>query len=834
MHSITDLNNYSITSIPYTDYREPGVIYTTMESNISQAIWEGDRPEALLGIDISDIINVNNNSLSYTIDMSTCGNIIPTWSNVTANITTTITGNVYTIGNITSVSDWTQIKQPLMIAPIDYTGLYHYTSNVRYQGNVLTQWGSTVTVNDLPELSEPLNYYYILGVPDVIANVPQIVDIENSTYTLDITVSNLIVAQNLTIDSVALSSNTATFNGNASTLNSKLSSIIFYNPNNYNVDWYISYRLINGSSGIITNKTQQILCSEDSFIQRGYDDFHTGNVFHKILNSPTISGNILTGNYTLTISPITANTAANLSATYNGTTLNSTVVIPYTPQLVITGNASVVNGYLSNLNVKSYNSITSDFKLDYKFILPDLYNISRQQTLYYSNLNSPTANLSIIRTYTQNNIDKFSGTAASIIGPEVYDSYTIILSSEYGEFGMSDSDIPLRGSLPALTHYEFSTHVYTYINGVYSRTHYKDPVLAYSFTGNLTQCNLMLSLYKFYPIKGIRGSGTYNYKLYKNSVLIENRTLPIYGSLRTTAIPDQETYTFTSNGYFQPTMYQSRYLYMDLLLVGAGGYDAFPSATTKNGAGGGDVREWRNEISPVCFNLYGYPSQEGYTDTPYPVSPGDRYLSHTHWLLEYPYYYHQVTTPGQTRNYSYIWLHPSQSYQVQVGAYGSSISASDSPSAPAPGTNSSWSRFLDAAAMPGISNQYSPGFAPSTELTLYGAELAGTEVPTAFSKDYKTNHIGWRYPDGYNKADIDDALSSNSYSGGGAGGPGKYNTILNTPVGGGNGLVSTITGTIYGCGQSSKYNSNIGTTPVGSDFGRAAVGNGLVVIKFHE
>ena len=836
VHSITDLNTHSNTVLPFIDERPTRVIYSNVGATFITSVYEGTHPPAQIGIDISDIVNINATPITYTIDMHLNGTIVPTWSNISANVSKTITSNVYVISNITTMEEWDNVKKPTLIAPIDYNGTYVYTSNVKYAGNTLASWGSTVAVEDMPEMTDALEYVYVIGTPIIIPNTPQIVDVDNTSYTLDVTVSNLNAAGNLSMNGNTWTTSTLTFSGNASILNSKLSNIYYYNSNVVNKDWYIDYRLTNGQSGILTTKRQRMINNQSAYIVRGFDDFHTGNISHKVLNSPTIGGTVYGADYSLTISGITANTAANISVTFNGTTLTSTTTA-YIPSLTITGNSAVVNGYLSNLRVTSYNAVTSNFFLNYEFTVPTITDhVIKQQQLYYNeySLSSPTDNIAMVRVFTQNTIDIFdAGTPIAINNP-VGAEYTIILSSSYGEFGLTDTDIPLRGTLPALTYAEQSAHASLY---------WKNPVLQYTYTGSHLECNAMLATIKFYPIVNLEGNSNYRFRLYKNdytsgsliTTLEQDATLPLYGEYRTTPIPDQNTYTFTSTSYFQPTMYQARYLKMDLLLVGAGGYDAFMASNTKSGAGGGDVREWLNKSPPFNFDPYASPNSDGYYGYPYPGHAGNSYLSKTHYLMEYPFYYHGSATDGWQRSCS-IYMHPTKSYQVQVGVMTPNDQTWDSTSNP---YHTHWSRFLDANATGGTDNGYGystsiAGFTPSTELNQFGTALAGIATdPTlglrpdaTITNNYDTRWVtmsGWRAP-----------LASPATNSGGSGANGSGTHNLNAPANGGNGKVSTITGTIHGCGQPSRYLGVEGTRPTGSDYGRGGVGIGLVVIRFHE
>ena len=115
MKSLTDLNTYSATSINYTDYRSPKMTFA-QEEVINQTMIEFSgntlTKYASPGIDLLVLHNV---SATFTLDLTHVPDTIVMWpSPLQGNLASSTVGNVYSMTNIETISDWNLIKSPII------------------------------------------------------------------------------------------------------------------------------------------------------------------------------------------------------------------------------------------------------------------------------------------------------------------------------------------------------------------------------------------------------------------------------------------------------------------------------------------------------------------------------------------------------------------------------------------------------------------------------------------------------------------------------------------------------------------------------------------------
>lgn len=601
MDSLANLNSYSGTTVTFTDDRTSTIEFTPNKGNQTYFIDEGETHITRPGVDISTIINSDSDDIVYTLDVSdVVGNITVTFPSL-ANITVSEpSAKIYRVAGIQSVSQWDVVKYAEISTPADFSGVYTYTGNITWQGVESAAWTNTVTVVDLPELSEPANYFYTAEEVQTIQFTPQIVDEDNilEDYTLTARISNVSVVANLTITGATLTSgNLFTFFGSRTDINASLSNIVYDAPFFLDDDWNIIYTLTNPLSGLVTVKQQNIVGGNSNLALRGNATFYSENTISTLTNTPRLQTTAPGSSYTVVIGPTTANTVSTLSSTGSGgtSTFNGN-----TQQLTISGSLTQVNSHLGNVSYNPTLGLNTNVQLEYVFT-NNLNNRAgfRQDVLYSGNVSSIVNNLNNQRDYIVNT----PGLLFTNAVPQIIETitptptYTIQFTSGAGEFGLTENDIPIRGQLPSV--YNIDPAV---AGGGQFVAQSASPPQYYSFTGSKEECNNLINTLKFYPWRAVSDNQLARIRLFRNTTLVVDQSFPLFGLPRTTPLADQQTYIFDNTTYFTPTFTQARYLKMDLLLVGAGGSGGVNSLGRKGGGGGGATKYLTAISSPMVIN----------------------------------------------------------------------------------------------------------------------------------------------------------------------------------------------------------------------------------------
>ena len=162
MDSLSDLNNYSNTGLTYTDDRSFQIAFDHEPSTQTALESEGVAHRHPVAANIVATRGVANNTITYTIDVSSVAGATVVWPNplpagVTASVPST---GVYRLSNISSPVVWNTISSPMIQPPANRTADWTYTANIAYPtygGASYKAWTTNVTVT---ELSQPTATYY--------------------------------------------------------------------------------------------------------------------------------------------------------------------------------------------------------------------------------------------------------------------------------------------------------------------------------------------------------------------------------------------------------------------------------------------------------------------------------------------------------------------------------------------------------------------------------------------------------------------------------------------------------------------------------------------------
>jgi hypothetical protein len=178
--------------------------------------------------------------------------------------------------------------------------------------------------------------------------------------------------------------------------------------------------------------------------------------------------------------------------------------------------------------------------LQYKLTSPSSSINYVYQSITIGRTDTAITNIGVVRSVLSNQGNQlvFANTVPQILETISNASYTISLVSTSGYFGLTEDNITSN----------------------------------YSFTGNASQTNQILSTIKFYPFKDVVGYKTFTYLQSRtiNGVTINqaNQSIYLFFYPRTTPIPGAGTYPITSS---TTTYEQKAYLKANIVVLGSGG-----------------------------------------------------------------------------------------------------------------------------------------------------------------------------------------------------------------------------------------------------------------------
>ena len=131
--SLTALNTFAGQGLPYIDYRNPSITYSNNTVTTGTIICSANTALSVanpVGVTISSFVNLG--SMTYSIDLSHTQGATVTWPTLTSNITSNVSGNVYSVSGFTDSIGWTLIQSPTINItnpnlPQSYTCTLYYT-----------------------------------------------------------------------------------------------------------------------------------------------------------------------------------------------------------------------------------------------------------------------------------------------------------------------------------------------------------------------------------------------------------------------------------------------------------------------------------------------------------------------------------------------------------------------------------------------------------------------------------------------------------------------------------------------------------------------------------
>jgi hypothetical protein len=576
MNSLTELNGYvSNLELPFTDLRSPDVLFDLVTPiNQTQTADEGFTFLSKVGIEIVEVIGGSAANVYYQIDVSNLSGATVSWASLPSGVSlTTPSTGVYKLSGITAKSVWDAVKYATITTPVNYNGVFTYTSTIGYysgaDGNETKSWITTVTVNDISFLTTPADFSYAPNLTTSIQDTPQIIDVDASypgaTWTVVATPSSILSVTNFSTTgtggtfSVNSSTKVITIVGTRTQVNSRIDGLQIVS-NSVGNDFNLTYVLSNNVNSNTDTKVQALKSTELQFLGAASTPtvyFAEDADLTTITGTPIITDSAYdgTGSYVLTIVPSELAAVQTMATTGDAGTSSFNAS---SKTLTIAGTRSQVNARLATLTIVTGTDWSDTFSLVFSVLTPRDDTATKLQSLVCNTSDLEVSNMAMSRTYTANNQNALFATNT----PQIVDldtaasTYTIIFSSAPG--------------------------VWTYLTSV-------DPEVETTFTSTLTytgtraQCNAIFSLIRFYPNANTSTNSTFTYTQQKNGTTQITQSVTLIGQAGTYT---GRTVDYTSGQTWRPLVSDYLYGQFELLLVGGGGGGAY----NYGGGGGGEVK----------------------------------------------------------------------------------------------------------------------------------------------------------------------------------------------------------------------------------------------------
>lgn len=493
MGSFTDLNNYANETLTYTDLRDPGPRFnlpidtSTFAYTATSGTFPITRinPISQVTIEVIDIVRPDDADFSMAVDVSSVPGATVVWPTVpTGCVVANPATGVYVIDGIDTVAIWDQIKDPNIVLPNTFNGVFEYIvafgwnggsgvelksytvgafvpvafmpsvftgtfgrNRIRPSGSNLSSSASLAGTLKQSGLSTPQSFEFRINTTLELNNyfaanyiqtnyfsniVPEIIDPElGKTWTVLITPS---VPSVITSMSTSGSGGTSSFNGTSKVLtitgsytqvNSHLTSLTIQ-FSSVKSDLNLVYTATNDIDDVNDTKTQTGICFDVKYLALptvssfNYDE----DTNYIIQGMPSVVGP--EGNYTYTITPSNVNAVETYTTTgsWNASINNTTKV------LTLTGTPSELNSLIGAIVIDSGGDFASNFNLTYTLTNSSGDVNSHSNTASINLTHDEMTNINVDRSFAQSVSNLIFATNTPVITDLEEDAtYSITLTS---------------------------------------------------------------------------------------------------------------------------------------------------------------------------------------------------------------------------------------------------------------------------------------------------------------------------------------------------------------------------------------------------------------------
>ena len=326
MKSLTDLNGRGGDDIiEVIDYRLPDVTFDTDTIiPIPVSVQEGSTWSFPVVINITEIINYPAADVEFSLTLSESLAITVNWGTLPSYMTTSQSGNTWSISGFKSAADWELVKSPTITLPNSYYGDFSITGRItatEYPTAVDISWVTPVAVSNVVVFGPTSNANITSGANQTFTGKPTFSDpgSESIVWTVTITPNRAEVVNTwtTTYGSVSVDGTTkvATISGTPAVISATLSALKITTVAYQDKDIYLTYYASNGTNSETDTAIQRLKNITTTYTSTIPDRYFYTNT--SLTNpGPTITHSSYTGTgiYTVTAQASTPNFITTASA----------------------------------------------------------------------------------------------------------------------------------------------------------------------------------------------------------------------------------------------------------------------------------------------------------------------------------------------------------------------------------------------------------------------------------------------------------------------------------------------------------------------------------------
>ena len=298
MHSLSELNNFSSSTISFLDERPFALTITPPSSPQTATVFgaEGNSVTAPCPYIVTTLQSANANITALTVNVSAYANANVTWTSVPASVTVSnLGGGVYRASGWRTVSELESVLNPSINFGTDASGNLTYTSNLRFTSNSIFSWTTTAVIADTGEINTGSLVGITYNEDEAITfNSGLLVTDTNpsGTYNIVISKSDPLAGNLSSVGSggtSTYSANVLTIAGNKTQVNSHLANITYTPTPDFNDNFTLNYAVTNVSSSEVNYATQSVTLGfgNDEIINMYYNRYYVANKPNEIFATQT-------------------------------------------------------------------------------------------------------------------------------------------------------------------------------------------------------------------------------------------------------------------------------------------------------------------------------------------------------------------------------------------------------------------------------------------------------------------------------------------------------------------------------------------------------------------
>ena len=159
MNSLSQLNTYSDTLLPYTDLRTAKVVFDRLAGTARTVNFStGDQHTLPIGLNITEIVLPDEEDVYFQVDVNASPGASASFPTLPAGYTAVeVSTQVFRVSNIQSAADWNLIKNVVINIASNFKTNWNYTATIGYESGLTKSWTVAATWTTYTQMAAAFN-----------------------------------------------------------------------------------------------------------------------------------------------------------------------------------------------------------------------------------------------------------------------------------------------------------------------------------------------------------------------------------------------------------------------------------------------------------------------------------------------------------------------------------------------------------------------------------------------------------------------------------------------------------------------------------------------------